>query len=222
MQKTYNMKLTKLGSEYYLLSIEEIVSGDLCFRSGQILQATLPEIVGFANETKTQKVIASTENVDKLFLLDKNQIETLLGKVDIDKKAEEYFEKKMDNSEGFDLKHGWKKIFKESYTQALEDNADKLFTLEDMEEAIKFGVEQGITYSSIHTPDKNIFIQSITKEKTELDTEVEMEMEIKNITTESKFYETVQNNNSIGYAMGYTKSVPKVNEKGYITITSIK
>jgi len=48
----------------------------------------------------------------------------------MEKLADEYFNRKMNKGEGFDLKHGWRKIFKETYAQAIQDNAEALRFLE--------------------------------------------------------------------------------------------
>jgi len=202
------MKLINLNTEFYLLGDDKIKSGDLFYNSNTKRIGKISDYT-----SGLFKIVASTEKIEGIPMLDKKQIESLFCKIYIDKKAKEYFEKKMDNSEGFDLKHGWKKIFKEGYTQALEDNAHKVFTLQDMKHCFEESREK-ITHPDwdyIHD-DFEGYMKIFHGQENEWHSYSEWDnVEIEMVKS------------SLQYANSSSSElVPKVNEKGYITITSIK
>lgn len=107
------------------------------------------------------------------------EVKELVGEVDVEKKADEYFEREMgrdiNDPEKVQFNFHWRKHFINSYNQCLEDNKHKKFTWEDMYNAILFGIES-LVQPKINIPkpkseedeyweyEKN-FIESLAKPK---------------------------------------------------------
>jgi hypothetical protein len=79
---------------------------------------------------------------------------------DVEKLAEEYFERKMKCEQGFDLKPGWRKIFIDSYNAA---KAKYEFTCEDMRKSYNAGLQFAIPRMEGVVFDQ--FLQSLKKQK---------------------------------------------------------
>ena len=150
-------KLIKQGNEYFLRSlIKDIPSSINVYHK---ISETEGEF-GFGEHSGK----LSKQNCDEIF-----------GVVDVDKLAKDFVE-------GEDsLYHSTiKNTYMHGFLKAIELNKDKLFTIEDMEEAIQFGLdgmygyetgEDGTTKNQMKR-----FIQSL-QQPTEIDVEIEMESE---------------------------------------------
>jgi len=157
------MKLIKKDNEYYLLSNDDLQTRDWALRpDGVILRMTDTDMIDYLDsESKaTRKIIASTKKLDGLPFLNKSNIESIIpGKADLNKMAEMRYGS---SEEGAKCRAKWVN----GYSQCLEDNAGKKFTIEDMKEARASGYDNFISYEK--------WLKSITEDKTEWEAKIEM------------------------------------------------
>lgn len=140
------MKLKKIKEGGYLLLADNVRTPDLTEKDiiideydnvGNHVDLSQMDL-GYGN---LRKVIAAFPKLNDLPLLDRAQIETLLGKVDVKKYWEQYRDerlKTMGNS------HLWKKDnckrdFIDGFNTHAEINSDNKFTLDDIHEAFMQG-----------------------------------------------------------------------------------
>lgn len=221
------MKLIKQDNEYHLLAdYNKSEDYDSRITTGTLFWKDEFKDVCVAEYSPASRVsrplIASTDVAykNKIALLDKNQIERLIGKPNIGIFADKYFEDKFDKSEGFDLKHGWRKIFIEAYEQALSDNVDKKYTQQDMEKSFSKGISFGL--ASKHNQDVepykfSSFIASLNK--TEWNIESEMDEKCKGICYKIAHDHSDDAECCTGVCEESEK--PKITN-GYVNILSIK
>lgn len=151
-KKNKMIKLVKIYDEYHLVDTDAPIEAekDLClnyiacamarFKGLDYNRLSLSISRPFSADKKTNlfegidKAIATTMvlNFDNLFVLNKEQIEKLLGKTD---KALDYVNKYYEYKTPFTLDElgGEQLAIYKAYKQAEEDNAKNIFTIEDME-----------------------------------------------------------------------------------------
>lgn len=132
----------KINGNYYLLSKEEINEGDWYLYRGytndynEVIRAT--DVVGFHKTTVElcSKIIASTDNLVGIYQINKDEIDDLLHNfIEKDflvnlarRKSDETYQSFTE----IERKQGYRLGYPEGYIQAVTDNQDKQFTLQDM------------------------------------------------------------------------------------------
>ena len=202
-------KLIKIKDEYYLVSNKEPMDRHLCMAFHKETKAPMIDdyYQGDAHYYvyKPMSIVAVTKRISGLTtlpLLDKNQIEILLGTVDVKGLASKWA---LDNADKtMETNSSLNKGFIGGYNKCLQDNADKKFTLEDMRKCFEASRE------TVPHPDWDKiydtfeeYINSL-KEKTEWEVEIELHSEVDALV----LYED--------------RGKPIVNEQGYINILNIK
>lgn len=173
------MKLIKINNEYYLLNDDKIgENGWVIDRNGYILQiydfegdfASIKNDVGSIRISTCRKIIASTQKLDGLPLLDNTQILRLLGIAeDVEKLAEEY-------SENLAYETSQKQGFRAGYQRAKQYYENKKFTLEDMKKMYSAGQDDCGEFGNVRGFDS--MFTEIIQEQTEWDAEIEMEVPV--------------------------------------------
>lgn len=133
------MKLIKLNNEYHLFNDEKItVEGVFPYvtkwENGKYELRNTNNRIATSLMHRSRKIVASTQKEvgfisSDVIWIDRKQIECLLGVTD---KAKEYTEKEYCMIGDVDELNGEPFAVYEAYKQALKDNSDKKFTLEEM------------------------------------------------------------------------------------------
>lgn len=172
------MKLKKLIEEHYIIVDEsDIKDGEYCL-------SMLNEVVVFGknfNQSLYRKITHSTEPIeggttffqnrgdklcyDKIGVLSLSEVKELLGEVDVDRKAVK-FSKRYSNHD--DSQEAVYDGYNEGYKQCLIDNKEKMFTEEDVRNAISFGNNIQYTRLTLSSVEKEMrkfiqFLQSPTE-----------------------------------------------------------
>ncbi len=220
------MKLIKIDNDYWLLSDDDIKVGDYV---GEKLNNNTWMVMTIHNGndldlSRQKKIIGSTcsfnSKLNGIAYLDKADINLLL--LDIDKNvkllATKYYVDHNYNTLpnnnnptdeqmtlGIQEFARCEEMYVAGYLQSLQDNSEKKFTLDNLKEVIAeaWNSSEDNEDNELFTHAIDRIIQSISKEQTEWDVNVEPEMD--------KNWDGV----------GEPKFNPKVNDKGYITITKI-
>lgn len=232
-------KLIKLNSEYYLVSDIEPKDRNPCMTFHK--ETKLPMIddyyQGDANSYvhKPMSIVASTKRIvrmKELLLMDKKQIEESLCKIDVEALAEEESEGRYPvlthSAPELSPYKGSKITFKHGvwfgYAQALKDNSDKKFTLQDIKKAyIQGGFDSNSMAKRLHKDIKSYlsaeeYLESLNKEQTEWDVEVEMEKD-NYVVSGGLIPDGEIGGKGLETHWSYK---PKVNQEGYINILNIK
>ena len=186
-KETLLVKLKKVNDEYYLLDPDgEINDNVWALRpDGVVLKMTPNDMIDYlASESyATKKIIASTQKLDKLPLLDKAKMDAQIlwnetqKSRDVSMSAIKSYETTK-TPVGQNTAEVFIDGYKKGYTQSLTENKDKKFTLENIRRAILFGVSQGIEQSSLSVADEIKFIKAlmsvVEKGVTEWEAEIEM------------------------------------------------
>ena len=183
------MKLIKLNSEFYLIEKGNIGVGEIgmhymnpidvagnytfkcCGNEGLGRHKYCDKDTNLLTE-HCYKIIAST-NMNfgtEIPILDKDKIENslnVMSNADIVELADKY-EKENYSTGGINIAVS----FRDGYRQCQKDNADKKFTLSDMERAWKRG------FMSDDSKLRSEFIKELKAKKTEWDAEIEMEVPV--------------------------------------------
>jgi len=161
-------------------------------------------------------VIATTDTsmlevTDKM-KLSKQNCDEIFGVVDVEKLAKEGSYKAFSQTV-------WINGFKAGFNKAIELNKDKVFTLEDMYDAVMLGVcfeDSGIQGISTYEELKELAIKRALKP-----TEIEVEIEIKKVVDETKVIGAVKGVKGSGDKITTYKSVPKLDENGCLILKKI-
>jgi len=114
-------------------------------------------------------IIASTSIKKGISSLSKQNCDELFGAVDVDKLADDYFKGTNENAVL------WRRIdFKDGFNKAIELNKDKLFTLENIEEAFAYGQLNQVHNQKYFSGSKT-YIQSL-QQPTEINVEIVMDI----------------------------------------------
>ncbi len=119
-----------------------------------------------------RELLATTEDTDNALKLSKQNCDEIFGIVDVDKLAEEYCTHEPKNTKELRDVNLIKLGFRDGFNKAMELNKDKLFTIEDMMQAIITTQVSGIIHNN---EDRLKLIQSLQHPK---EIEVEIEMDI--------------------------------------------
>ena len=211
------MKLIKKNEEYLLLG-EKIGNSDKA------------PLVDFTPTVKTNGswyiLLASSKKHLNSPLIDEKQVSELIEAIEIDRierLADKYADIKMDAGQGFDLVSGWRKLFKEGYTQALEDNSEKKFSLNqtfaicrlmfsnDYRPKSEDNDERGKEFQESFNKISSHFLNR--EQKNEWEVEIEMEV--------VPDFESRSRDNDGQISNGMKKEIIKITN-GFVIITSIK
>lgn len=181
------MKLLKFSEEHYIICDDsEIKEGDYVYSSDgwifkrhidnpcqtifsifKVTHSTEPIEFGWGQEGRD---IVSKKIYNKVSRLSLPEVKELLGAVDVDKKAVN-FSKRYSNHD--DSQEAVYDGYNEGYKQCLIDNKEKMYTEEDVRNAISFGNNIQYTKLTLSNVEKEMmkFIQSL-QPKTEWEVEI--------------------------------------------------
>src|ERR1035437_5358912 len=126
------MKLQYANNEYYLLDTNNLVTmATYALGKSGALYLPITSLWGTIKED-CNVIIASTQILIGLPMLDKSKILSMLGEPDVNKLSEQHADTKWLREETLWIQR--KFGFREGYNQSLKDNSKKEFTLEDMRE----------------------------------------------------------------------------------------
>ena len=129
---------------------------------GRLLEATC---------SPSQQLILDKSGASTKHKLSKQNCDSLFGVIDVEKLADDYFKSTNENSVL------WRRIdFKEGFKKAMALNKDKMFTLEDVEEAFAYGQLNQVHNQKYFSGSKT-YIQSL-QQPTEIDVEIESKIAI--------------------------------------------
>jgi hypothetical protein len=149
--------------------------------------------------------------------LSKQNCDEIFGVVDVDKLADERFDKSTAELEY----RNW--AFKVGFNKAMELNKDKLFTRDDVISAIVHHTyllhNDGKGYEDGDDNDDRIdYVIAALKQKP---TEIEVEIEMKKVVDETKVIGAVKGVKGSGDKITTYKSVPKLDENGCLILKRI-
>jgi hypothetical protein len=152
-------------------------------------------------------VIATTDvsilKVTDKMKLSKQNCDSLFGVVDVEKLADFYGA----NAKGsVDFKFGSAQGFEDGFNKAMELNKDKVFTVEDMIEAMTLNRKNLWSQEEV--------IAHFTKQPTEIEVEIVMEK----VVDETKMIGVVKGVKGSGNKITTYKSVPKLDENGCLIL----
>jgi hypothetical protein len=165
--------------------------------------------------------IGATPNVlsnNTFSKLSKQNCDEIFGVFDVEKLAEDFAKNNsIYPTAQDDTEYG----FKQGFNKAIELNKDKVFTAEDMREAILFGLGAMYGYKEGREGETeyqiNKFIQSLQQP-----TEIEVEIEMEKIVDETKVIGAVKGVKGSGDKITTYKSVPKLDSEGCLILKQIK
>jgi hypothetical protein len=207
-------KLIKVDNEFYLLSDDPIEVGDGVGETliGGVWMVMTIHTRNDFDKKHQKKIIASTRGIAGIKLLDRDEIEILITGVNIKALASVWALDNADSTMGTNsaLNRG----FIGGYKRALQDNADKQFTLEEMGKIIRSAYIHG---------QGNAKMMEAGLERDETDDHVNWVMlglrkstGAWNVELEMEEHDT--SGRDLPYCPDY---IPKVNDRGYITIKKI-
>jgi len=173
------MKIIKINTDHYIVVDENKDIEENCFtyKNGEIIEVSYlmqdngdrithsTQPLGFLNEYgSTADLKCDWTNVKFLPI---SEVKELIGEVDVEKKAEEWFK-----SQGHNIYNHYNTMpsFIDGYNQCLEDNKEKKYTEEDMKFMFEAGYRKNNLIKSTFE-DAIKFIQSL-QPKTEWDVEI--------------------------------------------------
>jgi hypothetical protein len=154
--------LYKLKEGYVLCSDEDIKDNDIVLVNKKWHDNVLRIFTTVFGGTKEgcKKVLTQSPDFSLLSEEDAKKI----GLFDVDKIADVYFEKMMNDGRGFELNFGWRNRFLEIFKFSQELTADRRFTEEDMIQAFNDGMKNAWkTISQKILPEE--YIQSLSQHK---------------------------------------------------------
>ena len=122
--------------------------------------------------SNNRKIIATTEGIYVKQKLSKQNCDEIFGIIDVEKLAEEYARTAHDIIDE-PYQNGLFYGFMTGSKKTMELNKDKMFTLEDIDKAIEWGIVNGRKGDITHYDIDN-FIQSL-QQPTEIEVEIEMD-----------------------------------------------
>ena len=137
--------LKKLNNHYHLLSETKLYNDEWCYayEKDKVCRFVDLSEVG-VGQGAFLKIIASTdETIDNIPYLHIPKIEKLIGVVNVEDLASKWALDNVDST--MESNSALNRGFIGGYNQALKDNADKLFTMKDMEKCFS----AGITFSNV-------------------------------------------------------------------------
>ena len=205
------MKLLKLNNEFYLLGDDEleIKGGDSYYVNGNVTESAGGEVEK-GDYKDCEKVLAASVELRNLPLIDKSEVEKIFREKII-QEARDIFEKmsNIPDNKDADTVNCMRGQFVSGFVSGhYKENSERKFTLEDM---ARFGSWYRTWYGHPKVPTESYFAAKHFAESME-------KIEFWNcVTVEgTNFpYHSKKWNKTLG------RTIPSVNEKGYITIKSI-
>lgn len=219
------MKLILINNEYYLTTNEKVDANDYGIGFAFGVQGYGAGFYKFTHngDTKgrlnalcnsTMKVIASTDRIDNLPLINKSTTDIMLERFNVDDLAKKY-------SEEYAFGGLNNRYLTDGFVEGYKQGENKKFTLKDIENIYYKGRRDSFTQSNCNCgncdycenfkrncgSDYNDVIINLIKNKYSWEVEIELENNIIDLDTP----------NNISDFMKY-----KISDEGYITITKIK
>lgn len=180
-----NYKLIKLTEGYIIVSDEEIIFMDTLKPCYYLFKREIYKRE-YSHHTDGQKIIASTF-IPELPKIDFNNLEQEFGIVDIEKLKDSWYNTQKNKSESYLFQYNGmvNDALEAGIKIGLKLNKDKLYTEEDLREAIKFAQnytcdvqydDNDVMHEILkHTHSENMIIQSL-QPKTEWNIKIETEV----------------------------------------------
>ena len=180
------------------------------------MKAKLTKITGIYTLLHDNDKMIASDDVDmqkdyEIGKLSKQNCDEIFGIIDIEKLAEEYDP----NYAITDISNGFH--FIEGFNKAMELNKDKVFTLEDMKNAMNWMMTQYFEfYEQPTTGRREQYLESIQQP-----TEIEVEIEMKKVVDETKVIGAVKGVKGSGDKITTYKTVPKLDSEGCLILKRI-
>jgi len=180
------------------------------------MKAKLTKITGIYTLLDDNDKMIASDDVDmqkdyEIGKLSKQNCDEIFGIIDIEKLAEEYDP----NYAITDISNGFH--FIEGFNKAMELNKDKVFTLEDMKNAMNWMMTQYFEfYEQPTTGRREQYLESIQQP-----TEIEVEIEMKKVVDETKVIGAVKGVKGSGDKITTYKTVPKLDSEGCLILKKI-
>ena len=133
------MKLIKINIDHYVVVDDsEIKEGDWFINETNNIEQGIGNYPYKSLSPECKKITPSTQPLEGVELLSLSEVKKLIGEVDVEKKAEKWFE-----SQGHNIYNHYNTMpsYVSGYNQALEDNKEKKYTEEDIDKAYWAGMQ---------------------------------------------------------------------------------